>query len=260
MKGTTIRNILVILKLSIIFVVFLFISKTFCYTTYKYCCYNLTTFSMALLTFIYCYHSNYIDFRSNTKASKIIKKVNSLGMKECSDFPVYYLNEEYKNYLFNLLDKISDEQKEIFIKKGYIIVIGTPKELLNITRLKKINGVFSHYEKYILLYIDEKTTKENFESTFYHEWGHFVDYSNYYPSNTLKFKAIFFGEKQKFNSSIRFLYSNNLPYYLKRNPHVNMYELTSASEYFAVNYSKYKRQTLKDKRLIDIFSKIESRD
>lgn len=236
----------------------MFISKSFCHTVHKYFWYNLTTFSMALLTFVYCYNSNYIDFRSNKKSSKIIKKVNSLGMKECSDFPVYYSNEEYMHYLFNLLDKISDKQKEIFKNKGYIIVIGTVDELKKITKIKRINGLFSHYEKYILLYIDEKTTQADFESTFYHEWGHFVDYCNYYPSNTLKFKTLFYSERQMFNSSIRFLYSNNLPYYLKRNPHVNMYELTSPSEYFAVNYSKYKRQTLKDKRLYDIFSKIES--
>lgn len=258
MKGTTIRNIIAILKLSTIFVIFLFISKSFCYTLEKYFWYNLTTFLMALLTFIYCYQSNYIEFRNNKESSKIVKKLEKLNMKKCSEFPIYYLNEDYKNYLFNLLDKISNKQKEIFKNKGYIIVIGTVEELNQITKIRKITGLFSHYEKYILLYIDEDTSKSNFESTFYHEWGHFVDYCNHYVSNAFNFRKIYSGEKQKFNYSVRFLYANNLSFYLRHNPHVNMYELTSTSEYFAVNYSKYKRNSLHDKRLINIYNKIES--
>lgn len=213
---------------------------------------------MALVTFIYCYQSNYIEFRNNKESSKVIKKIKELNMKKCSEFPVYYLNEEYKNYLFNLLDKISNKQKEIFKNKGYIIVIGTEKELNKITKIKRITGLFSHYEKYILLYINEDTSKNDFESTFFHEWGHFVDYSNHYVSNAFNFQKIYSSEKQRFNASVRFLYANNLSYYLRHNPQVSMYELTSTSEYFAVNYSKYKRKVLYDKRLIDIYNKIES--
>lgn len=260
MKGTTIRSIFLVIKLLTIFIIFLFLSRSFCETTRNYFCYNLCTFIMALITFIYCFRSNYIKFRSTKKIQKIMNKIEALNMKECEEYPIYYLNEKFKNYLFNLLDEISDKQKETFKEKGYVIVIGTKEELSNISKIKNITGLFSHHEKYILLYIDDKTTKEAFTDTFYHEWGHFVDYYNSYYSNTFKFRTLFFGEKQKVNSSIKFLYSNNLPYYLKLHPHVSMYELTSASEYFAVNYSKYKRNTLRDKRLIEIYNKVESRD
>lgn len=259
MKGTTIRSILLVIKLLSIFVIFLLASQTFCESVNSYVWYNLATFTMTLLTFLYCFNSNYIEFRNNKKTSKIIKKISTLNMKECENYPIYYSNEKFKNYLFDLLDKISDKQKDVFKDKGYLIVIGTKDELKKISKIKNITGLFSHYEKYILLYIDENTTEDAFESTFYHEWGHFVDYYNNYYSNTINFKKIFSKEKQAFNYSIRFLYSNNLPQYLKHHPHITMYELTSASEYFAVNYSKYKRNTLRDKRLIEIYNKVESR-
>ena len=258
MKGTTIRTISVSIKLLLVFIMF----SIFMFLVYDnkqtwiFC--NIINFILSIITFAYCMYSNYFEFRNEKPISKIMKKIRNVGFKKDDNFPIYYLNEDYKNYLLNLLDNISNEQKDIFKKKGYVIVIGTPEELKEITKTKYVDGLFSHHEKYILLYLNKNITKQNFESTFYHEWRHFVDYCNHYISNSIHFIRLFLLEKGKINNSLRLLYSNNLDFYLRRNPHVNLYEMQSSSEFFASNYSKYKRCTLNDKRLIDIYKKTES--
>ena len=59
-----------------------------------------------------------------------------------------------------------------------------------------INGIFSYQRKTIFLYGTESALK----ASMLHEFGHYLDWKNGFPSRTEEFKAIYDAEKDAFDS------------------------------------------------------------
>lgn len=267
MPGCTIRKIQLFIRLITITTIF-FILIYLIPGNKNQSIYYISSIVIAISTYFLCIPV--IDFskQNNKENKKTLNKIKKTNLIKDNIYPIYYLEEyeNYKNILIKTLETINSNQINAFIDKRYVIIIGDLKTLKIFYKSTSVKGLFGKAEKYIILYTeikkDEeniKITEEDFISTFYHEWGHFVDFYNLFESNTVSFLRKFKSEKSKINASIKILYSNCLEFYTRKNPHTDIYEYINPSEYFATNYSKYKRNKLEDNFLINVFKNIESR-
>ena len=228
--------------------------------------YIFAIFCISILNLAYCYVLLNIKFQNKNIKKQVKKKLNNFERVE--DAPIYYINNQkvYTNILLDYLTNLNEIEYNIFVEKGYIFIVGTYQELKSFNKQKGITGLFSKYNKYILLYTDG-LDKENgkfvpipmlqFKATFYHEWGHFVDYLNSFISDTISFQYHYYKKKKEIDNSVSFMYSGNLCLYLRNNPLTNLYEFKSSSEYFAVNYSRYRMgSTTGDSYLDSIFENL----
>ena len=228
--------------------------------------YIFTIFCISILNLAYCYVLLNIKFQNKNIKKQVKKKLNNFERVE--DAPIDYISNQklYANILLDYLPNLNESEYNVFVEKGYIFIVGTYQDLKSFNKQKGITGLFSKYNKYILLYTDG-LDKENgkfvpipmlqFKATFYHEWGHFVDYLNSFISDTISFQYHYYKKKKEIDNSVRFMYSGNLCLYLRNNPLKNLYEFKSSSEYFAVNYSRYRMgSTTGDSYLDSIFENL----
>ena len=204
---------------------------------------------MSIVNLFYSHFLLNIKYQKGNIRKKIKRKL--INFRHLEDVPIYFTKNQdiYVEFLRDFLFTLQKKEYSTFIEKGYIFILGTYDDLKSFNRQKGITGLFSKYNKYILLYTDG-LDKENgkfvpipmlqFKSTFYHEWGHFVDYLNNFISDTISFQRYFYNKKQEIDNSIRFMYSGNIVLYYRKNPLRNLYEFKSSSEYFAVNYSRFR--------------------
>lgn len=268
MSGSTFKFI----KMSL-FVVFIYIV----FNTYLLSLYTLTVNEMffsqsvmlliSILTLLYCYMILFIDFQKPSMNKRILKKLKDFN-RNGNIFYTDSAEKYYNYYMKEILSTIKESQLELFENKGYVIIIGSCDELSKFTKLKGITGLFSKTEKYILLYTDfyykennllQIVNAYNFKSTFYHEWGHFLDYANRNISYTLGFQKEFNKIRNSFRDNVRFYYSGLPSLFFRKYPNFNLYELSSSSEYFASSYSKYKMNFNCGDYFRNVFDKIENK-
>lgn len=225
---------------------------------------------MSFWCLIYCYKMVYITYQDNKYSKRTIDKLHKNGFFRLGDSPVFstYKSDGYGSLAKELYYSCKEFQRKLFEEKGYVIIVGSKEELKSFSKQRFINGYFSRIEKYILLYTDCETTdkkpydikivsRTSFTSTFWHEWGHFLDFSNNYISETFCFSKFYKDVKNKFNFSVRFLCAGIPSLYFRRYPKISLYELVSSSEYFACKYSEYKRGVLLSDYLVKTFDKVE---
>lgn len=189
------------------------------------------------------------------------KKLNK-NFKFNIDNLIYYNDvcEEFPEFINLLLSTVKRMQLEDFIQQDYKIVIGYQQELNILCKRKNISGLFDKMHRVILLYIPENTDISfcnSLRGTFYHEWGHFLDFINDMISETEKYKGEYKRQKRFFEQKVRLLYSNNLRMYFFQNPIHNLYELKNSCEFFAVNYSNYKLGLRCNKLYFEFFNILE---
>lgn len=196
--------------------------------------------------FCFLYVKNDFTKINNKKTSRILKLLKKNNYKYDVKSNIYYKDEKYKDYIVEAIKNINEKQFQEFKDKGFLLIVG---DLLN---TKNTSGLFSHGEKYIIIYT-RNYSKQEVISTFYHEWGHFLDFYWNYISDSPTFKMYFIKNKNYINNSIRFLYGNSMFLYQSKHTYTNLYEYTSSSEYLAVNYSRWKRNELSSTFLCPIF-------
>lgn len=219
---------------------------------------------ISLSTLLYSYIILHIDFQKHKKNKSVLKKLYRFNR----DNNIFY-TDNIESYYFltkDLLKTIKKEQLDLFENKGYVLVIGSAEDLSVFTKQSGIMGLFSKSQKYILLYTDFCSIRNNrleivddltFKKTFYHEWGHFLDYAYKNISYSLDFQKKFLEARNKFKNTIRFSYVGIPDLFYKKYPKFNSHELIDASEYFASNYSKYRMNIICDDYFSEIFEKIE---
>ena len=251
----------------------------FTYFIFNVCLFTLYTltkneifffeFMMLFISFfalLYCYIILFIDFQNSNINKKVLRMVNNFNRVD----NIFYTDSAVTHYTYlkDILKTIKQEQLDLFRNKGYVIVIGTYNELSKFTKQKGIVGLFSKTQKYILLYTDfyykennslQVVNAYNFKSTFYHEWGHFLDYANRNISYTLGFQKEFNKIRNSFRDNVRFYYSGLPSLFFRKYPNFNLYELSSSSEYFASSYSKYKMNFNCGDYFRNVFDKIENK-
>lgn len=204
---------------------------------------------LSILSVVYCVFSDNIKFKTNKLNSRILKKNKNL--KKSLENNIYYSKERFKEYIEDALNNIDDKYKNMFFEKGFIIIVASEEELKVNYKLKKISGLFSASEKYILISISKEAAAEEIIKTFFHEFGHFVDYFNKNISFSFKFLKIYFNEKNNFIRNLKIFYKNK-----KELMRYIPYEYTKCSEFFAVNYSRYKMGLYVKDDVLNIFNKI----
>ena len=223
---------------------FILLSMTILNNSVRILCW-VCFFVMSAFTFIYTLPLIFIQFKRKYP-SKMIKKAQRYGFIQLEDLPIYYKDltvskiECIKNVYFSL----DEEQKKAFNEYGFIFVIGSYKDLTTYIGDRPVTGLFDKTKKVIYIYTEVKNkeneicipTYENLCRTIYHEWGHFLDYLNNFPSYTPFFRNKFKEESDLYFNSIRALEKDSSFGKIKN---VVPYEYTSVSEFFAVNYSDF---------------------
>lgn len=204
---------------------------------------------LSVLSVVYCVFTDNINLKTNKLNYKILKKVKNF--KNNSRNNIYYLDEKYMKYIENAFNCIEEKYKNIFFEKGFIIIVAAENELKENYKLNKINGLFSSSEKYILISISEEATEREIIKTFFHEFGHFVDYVNKNISFSTKFLKIYLNQKNNFVRNLKIFYKNRKELKI----HIP-YEYTKCSEFFAENYSRYKMGLFIEKDIFNILNKI----
>lgn len=267
MKGSTVKLLNIFLKVCLLNFLFIWLFLFFCNPTLiEILVYIILIFIISIVNLFYCHFLLKIKYQKGKIRKKIKRRLINFKNLEC--VPIYFTGnqEKYAELLKDFLLTLQEEEYSTFIEKGYIFIVGTYQDLKSFNKQKGITGLFSKYNKYILLYTDG-LDKENgkfvpipmlqFKATFYHEWGHFVDYLNSFISDTISFQYHYYKKKKEIDNSVRFMYSGNLCLYLRNNPLKNLYEFKSSSEYFAVNYSRYRMgSTTGDSYLDSIFENL----
>lgn len=228
----------------------------------------MTVVSLGCL--IICYRIIHISCFDSKQNKGTYKKLNKSKFYKLDNCPIYTTENSngYAAVIEEVYESLNENQRNIFENKGFCIIVGSKEELRLFSKEHFINGYFSKVGKYILLFTDCEITKDkpyvvkpltitSFRSTFYHEWGHFVDFACNSISETFKFRSYYGNEKAKFVNSVRLLYSGMPSFYLKRNPQKNLYELKNSSEFFACKYSEYKRGVILPDYLNEVFNKVE---
>lgn len=224
----------------------------------------------SLCCIVYCYRMIFIKYQSNNICKKTRRKLDKNNFYKLEDCPIYstYKSDGYGYLAKELYLSCKEEQRKLFEEKGYVIIVGSKLELRCFAKQKFINGYFSRVDKYILIYTECETSHEKpydikimtrtaFSSTFWHEWGHFVDFSNNYISDTRGFMKYFYDRKSYFKYSIRFMCAGIPSLYFRKYPNIDLYELRNSSEFFACKYSDYRMNKPIDNYLKDVFDKLE---
>lgn len=224
----------------------------------------------SLCCIAYCYCMIFIKYQSNNICKKTKRKLDKNNFYKLDDCPIYstYKSDGYGYLAKELYLTCKEEQRKLFEEKGYVIIVGSKEELKCFAKQKFINGYFSRVDKYILVYTECETsdrkpydikllTRTSFSSTFWHEWGHFVDFANNYISNTREFIKYFNDRKAYFKHSVRFMCAGLPSLYCRKYPKINLYELSSTSEFFACKYSDYKMNRPLSEYLKNMFDELE---
>lgn len=246
MKGTTYKSIINFLKLAILFIFWKMVMNIIYFPVNTRIIYTIFMLIASFAVFCFLYVKNDFTKINNKKTSRILKLLKKNNYKYDVKSNIYYKDEKYKDYIVEAIKNINEKQFQEFKDKGFLLIVG---DLLN---TKNTSGLFSHGEKYIIIYT-KNYSKQEVISTFYHEWGHFLDFYWNYISDSPTFKMHFIKNKNYINNSIRFLYGNSMFLYQSKHTYTNLYEYTSSSEYLAVNYSRWKRNELSSTFLCPIF-------
>lgn len=268
MRGSTIKKLGLLFKLILISTFFVIVPERISDTKFSIY-YYILLFLTSSITYWWC--QNVIDIRKQNKLhnNKTMKTIQNIELIEDKDFPIFYELGQEKYYYFakEKIMKLNNDQLKEFEAHGYVIMIGTYEKLKSFYKPKTACGLFSKVDKYIILFTDIyldgemfPTDNNSFERTLYHEWGHFVDFLNDFESSKIKFILHYLGEKDMINFSVRFLYNKSPILFMKNNPMINLHEYSNSTEYFANNYSKYKRNCLDDIFLINVFDRIENKN
>lgn len=251
MSGTTYRNLTNIV-FSIILVSFSFLFAFFNIEgiTQK----TMFCICALLISSITCIHlnrtNNFLKCSSN-KNKKILKILESNGYKKDKNHNIYYIDENIKQNIVSAINNINKKHFHEFEQKGFVIIVGNPQNK------KGINGLFDHVQKYIMICIDGRK-EEDIIATFYHEWGHFLDYYWNYISDMPSFKSYFNSYKRSCRKHVKQFYKLNNMKCERKIPLLESYEFSSASEYLAINYSKYKRNELSSQFLYTLCDEMDS--
>ena len=250
MSGTSYRNIVNILFSITISI----ISMTFSYFniqgTFKQIIFCTSVILISVITCIYLDRTNNFIKCTTKKDKKILSILEKQGYKKDEKHNIYYKEETEIHNIVNLVENLNKKHLSDFEEKGFVIIVGNP---LN---KKGINGVFDHIQKYIMICVEGRN-EDDIISTFYHEWGHFLDYYWNYISDMPAFKSQFVKYKRACKKHVRDFYKLNKIKCEKKIPLLNAYEFTSPSEYFAVNYSRHKRNELSSQFFKTIFDEID---
>lgn len=228
-------------------------------------CYILLIVGLVLTLFsiLYCLPLLFIQLqrKGNTRQ---IKRLERDGFSKVEGYPIYFKfpvkddNDEKLKWYKKLYDSCSKEQREEFEKYGYIIAISNYKVLKGYTRRNCISGLFDKTTKTLYLYTDYVINGNNIvyspnnidiRSTFYHEWGHFIDFEYNYLSYTPIILSYYDEELNLHTDATKKLSNGSILRYLKIRPRKRLYELKSPSEFFAVKYSKVRIGVEVDKNL-----------
>lgn len=271
MKGSNVRFIKLCFKLIFLYVAFgLFSSYCMDYSPFDLLSFHIFMIVISVCCLIWCYRIVNINCLSNKLSNNTYKKLKKSDFYQVDNYPIYTTQRSngYAAVIEEVYQNLNPNQRKTFENKGFVIIVGSKEELKLFSKERFINGYFSRVGKYILLFTDCEISREkpyiiksctisSFRSTFYHEWGHFVDYANFFLSETLRFKNYYHREKSRFVTTIRFLYSGMPRFYFRRNPKSELYELKSSSEYFACKYSEYQRGVILSDYLMKLFESVE---
>lgn len=271
LKGSDIKFLKSIIRLIIIDVIFGLL-PIFLYELelLDYFVYYGVLIIMSVGCSLYSYGLLHISSQSSKRKKKTLKKLHKAGLYQLGNSPVFSTSKSdgYGSFAKELYFTCQEKQRELFENKGYVIIVGSKDELKKFSTRRFISGYFSRVDKYIMLFTDCETsekkpydikivTKTDFSRTFYHEWGHFVDFANDYVSETFGFLRYFNGIKRHYKQSVRLLCSGMPSLYFRKYPKIDLYELVSSSEYFASYYSIYRRESTVSKYLRNTFDKLE---
>lgn len=221
---------------------------------------NLTSFFIGYILFLnlfcilfYIKRNNYyfVKMRKN----KVLAKLKSIDFIGASYFPIYYKESEeilyYLDAVETLLKTIPLYIRENFVNSNYIMIVAKRDDVKDIISKKgylNATGQFLYLDKVIFLLIDD--TNKNlldinfFTYVFYHEWGHFIDYSLGLLSQTFLWRRNYNQDLKIIKRQRRILYRHKISYSKNINSLKNIskifYNLKNESEYFADTYSKYK--------------------
>ena len=219
-----------------------------------------------------------IDMQNSKPKQGLISKLNSLEFKRFDEFPIYYTDnsESHARYVLDYLKEVKEHQKAKFVEKGFIIVV----ENYPFMREHKLTnamgeGIFDSNQKVIFLsqspltYMmgeSAKRANEFFKRTFFHEWGHFLDYMYGLPSYT--YEVLLEYKKAKKIFSLKYHPSSlkwRLKYVMadmklkKHNISMQPYELKNSGEFLAENYSKYRLHVDYEDGLSLLFEQFEEK-
>jgi hypothetical protein len=175
--------------------------------------------------------------------------LNDNNYKKDSDSNIYYLDEEKKEYIVSAMKTLNQKQLQEFKEKGFVFIVGNPQNK------KEVNGLFDHVKKYIMICVDNRT-EDAIVRTFYHEWGHFLDYYWNIISGMPTFKHYFNTYKKNCKKHIKEFYKlNNMQ--CEKITFLESYEFTSSAEFLAVGYSRYKKNELTSNFMISVCEEME---
>ena len=271
MNGSQIKFINLCLRLLIIDVLFGILPiMLYDLTMLEMIVYYGILFITSLCCIAYCYRMIFIKYQKNSICRKTKRKLDKNNFYKLENSPIYttYKSDGYGYFAKELYLSCKEEQRKLFEEKGYVIIVGSKEELKSFAKQKFINGYFSRVDKYILVYTESETsdkkpydikivTRTVFASTFWHEWGHFIDFANNYISNSCGFIKYFNDRRSYFKHSVRFMCAGLPSLYCRKYPKINLYELSSTSEFFACKYSDYKMNRPISEYLKNIFYKLE---
>ena len=209
----------------------------------------------------------FIQFQKRGPNIDMVKQVEKCGFTKVKDYPFYVKDvtmariKELKVY-YNTLSK---KQRSVFTHFGYNFVIGPTADIVKWTHNKKISGLFDSKSKVIYIYNEVIFANQNnpnnykeLKNVFYHEWGHFVDFSYNLLCYSKKFRSLYMQEKYNHTSGSVWERLKMIPFYERYIAKKHLpYYLTSEIEYFACNYSDYRLGLCRNQELVDLFDDIE---
>lgn len=237
-------------------------------------------FAVALFLFIAylvakTFYALNIDMQNSKPKKGLISKLNSLEFKRFDEFPIYYTanSESHARYVLDYLKEVKEHQKAKFVEKGFIIVV----ENYPFMREHKLTnamgeGIFDSNQKVIFLsqspltYMmgeSAKRANEFFKRTFFHEWGHFLDYMYGLPSYTyevlLEYKRAKKIWKLKYPTSLKWRIKYMITDWKLKKHNISLlpYELTNSGEFLAENYCKYRLHVNYEDNLDLLFEQFE---
>ncbi len=231
-------------------------------------CYCVFLYILTVAFLVYSHFILDIKYQTNSRNLFVKNLLKSGKFQALPDVPIYTTSTSSASaeVVRCLYLTCNSYQRDLFETKGYVIFVGSKSELKDFLRKKSIFGYFSKSFKYILVYTtyEEKTNGvsslnvvplDDIKSTFWHEWGHFLDFLNNNISKTVWFKDIYKTEKKDFYSSVSELYPNI-------NKHSRLFksfsnEFKNSSEYFACYYSKHHRGLVHSDYLSTLFDRLD---
>lgn len=274
LTGTDIKYFRHLLDVSVKDVVFLVILYLFFEMNFmEYISSCVLLISVSVIAAIRLYFSLHHKYQNENQKSHIIRKLEDNDFHKLLNYPIYYMNEsvEYGKIIENLFNTLTDKQKNLFISKGFSIVVGKYDKLKSMSLLpQNAQGVFDCNKKLIVLcqstmsldiVLSNGLSEETFTRVFYHEWGHFLDYINDFISESSFVRKSFKESKDKYvyykDIQSDFSYMDRVKIFLQRLKWKFDNEYKNTEEYIADNYSYYRIGKRYKEDLKPIFDRFE---